>query len=61
MRVIQPLFVLRCCAVLLGLAIWAFCRFYYFRFYVIENHVLWRPESDSPLEGTPNKFVRSKS
>jgi 4a-hydroxytetrahydrobiopterin dehydratase len=27
----------------------------------IEDHVLWRPEPDSPLEGTPNKFVRSKS
>ena len=26
---------------------------------VIEDHVLWRP-SDSPLEGTPNKFVTSK-
>jgi 4a-hydroxytetrahydrobiopterin dehydratase len=26
----------------------------------IEDHVLWRPEADSPLEGTPNKFVRSK-
>jgi 4a-hydroxytetrahydrobiopterin dehydratase len=26
----------------------------------IEDHVLWRPEPDSPLEGTPNKFVRSK-
>jgi hypothetical protein len=22
--------------------------------------VLWRPEDDSPLEGTPNKFVFSK-
>jgi 4a-hydroxytetrahydrobiopterin dehydratase len=28
---------------------------------VIEDRVLWRPEPDSPLEGTPNKFVRSKS
>ena len=27
----------------------------------IEDHVLWRPDPDSPLEGTPNKFVRSKS
>ena len=26
----------------------------------IENTVLWRPEDDSPLEGTPNKFVFSK-
>jgi 4a-hydroxytetrahydrobiopterin dehydratase len=26
----------------------------------IEDHVLWRPERDSPLEGTPNKFVHSK-
>jgi 4a-hydroxytetrahydrobiopterin dehydratase len=26
----------------------------------IEDHVLWRPEPDSPLEGTPNKFVMSK-
>lgn len=25
--------------VLLGLAIWSFCRFYYFAFYVIENYV----------------------
>jgi hypothetical protein len=24
---------------LLGVAIWAFCRFYYFLFYVIENYV----------------------
>jgi hypothetical protein len=22
--------------------------------------VLWRPDPDSPLEGTPNKFVHSK-
>jgi 4a-hydroxytetrahydrobiopterin dehydratase len=27
---------------------------------VIEDHVLWRPDPDSALEGTPNKFVRSK-
>ena len=26
----------------------------------LEDHVLWRPEPDSALEGTPNKFVRSK-
>jgi 4a-hydroxytetrahydrobiopterin dehydratase len=26
----------------------------------IEDTVLWRPEDDSPLEGTPNKFVFSK-
>ena len=26
----------------------------------IEEVVLWRPEPVSPLEGTPNKFVRSK-
>jgi 4a-hydroxytetrahydrobiopterin dehydratase len=26
----------------------------------IENTVLWRPDADSPLEGTPNKFVFSK-
>jgi 4a-hydroxytetrahydrobiopterin dehydratase len=26
----------------------------------IEDTVLWRPEDDSPLEGTPNKFVISK-
>ncbi len=26
----------------------------------IEDAVLWRPEADSPLEGTPNKFVFSK-
>jgi 4a-hydroxytetrahydrobiopterin dehydratase len=26
----------------------------------IEDHVLWRPEPDSPLEGTPNKFVVGK-
>jgi hypothetical protein len=26
-------------AVLLGLAIWCFCRFYYFAFYVIEHYV----------------------
>ncbi len=26
-------------AVLLGLAIWSFCRFYYFAFYVIEKYV----------------------
>jgi 4a-hydroxytetrahydrobiopterin dehydratase len=27
----------------------------------IEDTVLWRPADDSPLEGTPNKFVFSKS
>ena len=26
----------------------------------IEDVVLWRPEADSPLEGTPNKFVQGK-
>ena len=26
----------------------------------IEDTVLWRPAADSPLEGTPNKFVFSK-
>jgi 4a-hydroxytetrahydrobiopterin dehydratase len=26
----------------------------------IEDAVLWRPAEDSPLEGTPNKFVFSK-
>ncbi len=26
-------------AVLLGIAIWCFCRFYYFAFYVIEKYV----------------------
>jgi 4a-hydroxytetrahydrobiopterin dehydratase len=26
----------------------------------IEQSVLWRPESGSPLEGNPNKFVYSK-
>ncbi|MEZ5119960.1 MAG: 4a-hydroxytetrahydrobiopterin dehydratase [Solirubrobacterales bacterium] len=26
----------------------------------IEDTVLWRPEPESPLEGTPNKFVFSK-
>jgi hypothetical protein len=26
-------------AILLGLAIWCFCRFYYFAFYVIEHYV----------------------
>ena len=26
----------------------------------IEDTVLWRPEEDSALEGTPNKFVFSK-
>ncbi len=26
----------------------------------IEDTVLWRPEPDGPLEGTPNKFVFSK-
>ena len=26
----------------------------------IEDTVLWRPEDDSALEGTPNKFVISK-
>lgn len=25
--------------ILLGLAIWSFCRFYYFAFYVIEHYV----------------------
>jgi 4a-hydroxytetrahydrobiopterin dehydratase len=25
----------------------------------IEETVLWRPESNGPLEGTPNKFVKS--
>jgi hypothetical protein len=25
--------------VLLGLAVWSFCRFYYFAFYVIEHYV----------------------
>ncbi len=29
-------------AVLLGLAIWSFCRFYYFAFYVIEKYVDFR-------------------
>ena len=27
----------------------------------IEDHVLWRPEPDSALEGTPNKFVHSST
>ena len=27
---------------------------------LIEDAVLWRPGTDSPLEGTPNKFVFSK-
>ena len=27
----------------------------------IEDTVLWRPDPDSPLEGTPNKFVISKT
>jgi 4a-hydroxytetrahydrobiopterin dehydratase len=27
----------------------------------IEDTVLWRPEAEGPLEGTPNKFVFSKS
>ena len=27
----------------------------------IEDTVLWRPAAGSPLEGTPNKFVFSKS
>jgi 4a-hydroxytetrahydrobiopterin dehydratase len=27
----------------------------------IEEVVLWRPEPGGPLEGTPNKFVHSKS
>jgi 4a-hydroxytetrahydrobiopterin dehydratase len=27
----------------------------------IEDTVLWRPGDDSPLEGTPNKFVYSKT
>jgi len=26
-------------AVLLGIAVWCFCRFYYFAFYVIEHYV----------------------
>ncbi len=26
-------------ALLIGLAIWSFCRFYYFQFYVIEKYV----------------------
>jgi hypothetical protein len=26
-------------AVLLGVAVWSFCRFYYFAFYVIEQYV----------------------
>ena len=26
----------------------------------IEEVILWRPETGSPLEGTPNKFVYSK-
>lgn len=26
----------------------------------IEETVLWRPDGDGPLEGTPNKFVFSK-
>ena len=26
-------------ALLLGIAIWSFCRFYYFAFYVIEHYV----------------------
>ena len=26
-------------AFLLGVAIWSFCRFYYFAFYVLERHV----------------------
>lgn len=26
-------------AVLLAIAVWAFCRFYYFAFYVIQNYV----------------------
>lgn len=26
-------------AILLAIAIWAFCRFYYFAFYVIQNYV----------------------
>ena len=26
----------------------------------IEDTVLWRPDDDSALEGTPNKFVFSK-
>ncbi len=26
-------------AILLGLVVWAFCRFYYFSFYVIEHYV----------------------
>jgi 4a-hydroxytetrahydrobiopterin dehydratase len=27
----------------------------------IEDSLLWRPDADSPLEGTPNRFVFSKS
>ena len=27
----------------------------------IEDTVLWRPDPDSALEGTPNKFVFSKT
>ena len=27
----------------------------------IEDVALWRPEAGGPLEGTPNKFVRSSS
>jgi hypothetical protein len=27
------------CAILLTIAIWSFCRFYYFSFYVITNYV----------------------
>jgi uncharacterized membrane protein len=26
-------------AILLGIAVWSFCRFYYFAFYVIEHYV----------------------
>ena len=26
----------------------------------IEDSVLWRPEPDGPLDGTPNKFVQRK-
>jgi 4a-hydroxytetrahydrobiopterin dehydratase len=26
----------------------------------IEDTILWRPDPDSPMEGTPNKFVFSK-
>ena len=32
---------------LLAIAVWAFCRFYYFAFYVIENYV----DSDHKFDG----------